>query len=84
MGRTPRHAASKSARSSGAAVMASAPSGSSRPLFLGAIPIKLDAVAIGITQINRFPHAMIARAFEFDSRAGEPAQRIRQRMARRI
>ena len=38
--------------------------GVARPLFLGPVPIKLDAVVVGIAQIKRLADAVVGGAFE--------------------
>jgi hypothetical protein len=58
--------------------------GSTRPLFFGAIPIKLHPVTIGIAQIECFADAVIRRAFERNPRFDETAQSVSEFRSRRI
>src|SRR5688572_14873914 len=40
-----------------------------RPLVVWPIPIELDAVFIGITEVKRFAHTVVGRPIEVDTRA---------------
>ena len=55
-----------------------------RPFGLGTIPIQFDAILVRVAQIQRFAHAMIARAIERNARSEHPMQRIGQRCTRGI
>jgi hypothetical protein len=55
-----------------------------RPLLHRTIPIKLHAIPIRITQIQRLAHAMIGCSLEPHSRIDQPLQSIRQLPPRRI
>ena len=54
------------------------------PLFLGPIPVKLDAVAVRITQVNRLADPLVRRPFERDASAQNPSQGICELGPRRI
>src|SRR5262249_25270826 len=54
------------------------------PHLLWPVPVELDPVLVGIAQIERFAHAMIAGAVKLYARAQHAMQRIRQRRPRRI
>ena len=58
--------------------------GGARPLLLRPVPIELDAVLVGIAQIQRLADAVIAGAVELDAGADHAMQRVRQRRAGRI
>src|SRR5213592_958240 len=58
--------------------------GSTRPLFFGAIPIKLHPVTIGIAQIECFADAVIRRALEWNPRFDETTQSVSKIRSRRI
>ena len=49
---------------------------SPRPLLLGPVPIKLDSIPIGIAQIQRFTHAVVRCAFEWNACLNQAAQSI--------
>lgn len=51
------------------------------PFGLGAVSIDLDAVSVGIVEIDRFADAMICSAFDLDSGIKRRAERLRQRCA---
>ena len=51
---------------------------------MGAVPVKLDAVAVRIAQIKRLADAVVGRAIERHVRGQQTLQRIGQRGARRI
>ena len=55
-----------------------------RPFFLRPVAIELDAVLVGITQIERLADAVVAGAIKLDAGLDHAIQRIRQRRARRI
>ncbi len=55
-----------------------------RPFRFGPVPIQLDAVLVGIAQIQRLADAVIAGAVERNAGLDQAMQRIRQRGARRI
>jgi len=50
-----------------------------RPKFARPVAIELDAVVVGIAQINRFAYPVIGCAFERDAGAQDTAQRGGQR-----
>src|SRR6185437_8330822 len=54
------------------------PGRGTRPGLAWAVPIKLDAVVVGIAQIEGFADAVIGGAVEGDARGQHAAQRIRQ------
>ena len=58
--------------------------GSPRPLFGRAIPVKFDAVVIGIAQIKRFAHPVVRCAIQRNVCAHQAKQGIRKLSARRI
>ena len=58
--------------------------GGVRPLVLGTISVKFDAVLIGIVQIKRFAGAVIGRAVERNARVLQSAQGIAQRGSGRV
>jgi len=58
--------------------------GRARPLFLRPVPVKLDAVLVGIAQVERLADAVIGSAVERNLRLDQTAQRIAQRRAGRI
>jgi len=58
--------------------------GGQRPLCLRPIPIKLDAVIVGIAQIDRLADAVIGSAFERNLGVEHAAQRRAERRAGRI
>ena len=76
-------AASSPSRSSRRVYICTLPS-APRPSFLGAIPIELDAVLVGIAQIERFRDPVVAGAVERDAGRDQPAQRIGELGPRRI
>ena len=51
---------------------------------LGPIPVELDAVLVGIAQVERLADAVVAGAVERDAGRDQPAQRVGQRRACRI
>ena len=55
-----------------------------RPLFLGAVPIQLDAVLVGIAQIKRLADPVVAGAVEGDAGIDDAMQRIGQRRPGRV
>ncbi len=58
--------------------------GVARPLFLRPVPIKLDAVVVGIAQIERLADAVVGGAFERNFGLDQPAQRVGKLRAGRI
>ena len=58
--------------------------GSRRPLFTGTIPAELDAILVGIAQVERLTHAVVGCAVELDARSQEASQRIGQLSPRGI
>ena len=58
--------------------------GRPRPEFTGPVPVKLDAVVVGIAQIECFADAMIGGAVERNFGFDQPAQRVGELGARRI
>ena len=54
------------------------------PVRRGAIPIQFDAVAIGVALVERFTHPVVDRAIERHTGLDQPAQRIREGLARGI
>ena len=62
----------------------SSPSGVLRPLVLRAVDIKLDAVAVGIAEVERLAHPVVARALQGDAGLGKPEERIGQGRPRGI
>src|SRR4051794_16998988 len=58
--------------------------GAARPLFLRAVPVKLDAVVVGVAQIKRFADAVVGGTFERNSCGDEPTERVGQRRARGV
>src|SRR6202167_2409413 len=58
--------------------------GRARPDFAGPVPVKLDAVFIGIAQIECFADALIGSAVERTFGFDQPAQRIAQSGPRRV
>src|SRR5258708_3394040 len=55
-----------------------------RPLFSRPIPIKLNAVVVGIAQIKRFAHAMVAGAFQRTFCNDQPQKRRGEGLRGRI
>src|ERR1700686_1618221 len=55
-----------------------------RPLFLWPVPIELDAVLVGVAQIQRLADAVIAGAIELNAGADHAMQGIGQCRPRRI
>ena len=55
-----------------------------RPFFLRPVAVELDAVLVGIAQIQRLADAVVAGAVELDAGLDHAIQRIRQRRARGI
>ncbi len=55
-----------------------------RPSSARPIPVQLDAIAVGVAQIQRFTDTVIARAFERHAGLTEPSERIAERRAVRI
>src|SRR5207244_304356 len=53
----------------------------SGPLGLRTIPVKFDAVAVRIAQIQGLADSVICRSLQLDACADQPAQRIAQRGA---
>src|SRR6476619_3791563 len=53
-----------------------------RPLLARAVPIKLDAVLIGIAQVKRFADAVIGRAIELHARTKQALERVGEFRAR--
>src|SRR4051812_24723156 len=51
---------------------------SARPRFAGPVPVKLDAVLVGIAQINRFADAVIAGPLKGNVCRGQSSQGISQ------
>ena len=64
--------------------IASEPSGLRGHCSFGPVPIQLDAVLVGIAQIERFADAVIAGAVERNAGLDHAMQRVRQRGAGRI
>ena len=60
------------------------PVGGARPLLLRAVAIELDAVLVGVAEIERFADAVIAGAVELDAGLDQPAERVGERRARRV
>ncbi len=69
---------SKSGRSSGRVNMARLPVSVRGHFFLRTIPVKLDAIFIGITQIKRFAHSVVGGPVQRDVRRDQTAESIRQ------
>ncbi len=46
------------------------------PLLLGPVPIKFDAITIGVAEIERFAHAVVRCAFESNACLNQTAQGI--------
>lgn len=55
-----------------------------RPFVFRAIPIELDSIVVGITQIERFAHAMVAGALKRNLRHDEPAQSVGEQLTGRV
>ena len=55
-----------------------------RPFLLRPVAVELDAVLVGIAQIQRLADAVVAGAVKLDAGLDHAIQRIRQRRARRI
>src|SRR5665213_288508 len=55
-----------------------------RPLFFRPVPIKLDAVLVGIAQVKRLADAVVAGAVKRNAGADHAMERIRQRGPARI
>src|SRR5207247_7205307 len=58
--------------------------GRPRPLLPGAIAVELDAVAVGVAQVDRLADSVIGCAFERDSGVENTPQRGRQRSTARV
>src|SRR5262245_8659699 len=58
--------------------------GGARPPRLESVPAKLDAVAVGITQIERLAHAVIARTFQRNPSRKQSFQSVGECRPRRI
>ena len=58
--------------------------GGPRPLLLRPIPIQLDAVLVGIAQVQRLADAVVRRAVERNARLQHSAKRVGELRARRI
>jgi hypothetical protein len=58
--------------------------GGHRPLYARPVPVKFDAIFVGIPQVKRLAHAVIGRSIKSNSRAPEPPQRIGQCRALRV
>src|ERR1700730_3237236 len=54
------------------------------PVFPGTVPIELDAVVVGIAQVQRFADAVIAGAVERNSSLDHAMQCVGERWAGRI
>ena len=50
----------------------------------GQVPIQLDAVAVGIAEVQRLGDTVVGRAVELDAPLDQPAQRVRQARAIRV
>ena len=76
----PRAAASRSrsSRSSRRVNMARVPSGVARPLGLRAVPVQLDAVLVGIAQVERLADAVVAGPVQRDPGREHAAQGVGQ------
>ena len=48
---------------------------------LRTVPVQLDAVAVGVAQVERLAHAVVAGAVERDAGVDQPAQRVGERGA---
>src|SRR3954469_23084595 len=68
----------------GAAVEAEVPLGVQRPLGGVAVPRELEAVAIGVAQVQGLVRAVVIGAVERPVCADEPAEGIGKRLARRV
>jgi hypothetical protein len=55
-----------------------------RPHLLGPVPIKLDAVVVGVAQVERLADAVVGGAFERDFCGDQPAERVGQKPAGRV
>src|SRR5438067_1716134 len=55
-----------------------------RPFVLGPVTVELDAVRVGITEIDRLTHAMVARPVERDAGVGDAPHRVRERAPVRV
>lgn len=58
--------------------------GIARPVSLRSVPIEFDPVHVGIAQVQRLAHTMVAGAVEGDAGLVEPAQGIGQARPRWI
>jgi len=52
--------------------------GTARPLLPGLVPIKLDAVVVGVAEVDRFTDAVVRRAFERDASLRDSTQGVGQ------
>src|SRR5687768_1345273 len=55
-----------------------------RPLFFRPVPIKFDAVAVPVTQVEGFADSVVGCAIERDASLLQPAQGVGQRRARGV
>ena len=55
-----------------------------RPFVFRAVPVELNAVVVGITQIERLAHAMVAGAFKRDLCHDETTQSVGEQLAGRV
>src|SRR5262245_24041430 len=51
------------------------------PFAFGTVAIELDAVVVRIAKIDRFAHAVIARALEWNARGDQATQCVGERRA---
>ena len=52
-----------------------------RPLLAGTVAVELDAVAVGVVQVDRLADAMVRRARELDPCVDEPPERVGKLLA---
>src|SRR5262249_58069217 len=55
-----------------------------RPFRRRQVAVELDAVAVGIAQVEGLAHAVVGGAFERDAGAAQALERVRERAAVRV
>lgn len=55
-----------------------------RPFVFRAIPVEFDSVVVGIAQIERLAHTMVAGAFKRDLCRDEATQSVGEQLAGRV
>ena len=81
---SPSSSRRSAARSSRSLTIAQLAVGRARPLLARAVAVELDAVAVGVAQVDRLADAVVARAVERDARVEHAAERVRERPAVRV